>query len=182
MPRKKTNIKNSKNLKQSKIIRTKDINQNINKEIDLLLNSTNESLEKKNFLFENLLSETANELNQTTTQNINNQEQILNQNKTTTNNDILQNKYIAAFAYLSFLFIIPLFFKKNSAFCQKHGKQGLVWFAFQMIAAFLFFIPVINLVYGVIILTVTLNAFFQTLTGHYWRIPFLYRWAEKINL
>lgn len=96
--------------------------------------------------------------------------------------DIEKNKYIAVFAYLPFLFIIPLFLKRESQFCQKHARQGLVWFALQLVTFIFYFVPIINIFYGFIILVVTLNAFFRTLLGQYWRVPFLYKWSEKINL
>lgn len=96
--------------------------------------------------------------------------------------DIKQNKYVAVFSYLSFLFLIPLFLKRDSQFCQKHAKQGLVWFAFQLVTSIFYFIPILNVFYGLLVLVITLNSFFQTLLGRYWRIPILYKWAEKINL
>lgn len=83
---------------------------------------------------------------------------------------------------LSFLFLIPLFLKRDSQFCQKHAKQGLVWFALQLVTSIFYFIPIINMLYGLLVLAITLNSFFQTLLGRYWRIPILYKWAEKINL
>jgi len=96
--------------------------------------------------------------------------------------DVEQNKYIAVFSYLSILFIIPLLLKRDSAFCQKHAKQGLVWFAFLILTSFVYLIPFLNIFYGLMVLFVTLYSFIQTLAGKYWRIPVLYKWAEKINL
>ncbi len=96
--------------------------------------------------------------------------------------DVEQNKYIAVFSYLSFLFLIPLLLKRDSIFCQKHAKQGLVWFAFLILTSFIYLIPLLNIFYGLMVLFITLYSFVQTLAGKYWRIPVLYKWAEKINL
>ncbi len=100
--------------------------------------------------------------------------------------DVEKNKYIAAFSYLYFfiipLFIIPLLLKRDSIFCQKHAKQGLVWFAFLILTFFVYFIHFLNIFYGLMVLFVTSYSFIQTVAGKYWRIPVLYKWAEKINL
>ena len=39
-----------------------------------------------------------------------------------------ENGFLAALSYISFLFIIPLFLKRNNKFVQSHAKQGLVLF------------------------------------------------------
>ncbi len=96
--------------------------------------------------------------------------------------DIEQNKYVAAFSYLSILFIVPLFLKRDSLFCQKQAKQGLVWFAFLIITSFCYFIPLLNIFYALLVLFITFYCFFKTLAGKYWPIPVLSKWAEKINL
>lgn len=48
-----------------------------------------------------------------------------------------QDKIFASFSYLSVLFLIPLFVRRASTFCQYHARQGLglsiVWFViFQL--------------------------------------------------
>ena len=42
-------------------------------------------------------------------------------------------KFLAALGYFSFLCILPLVLKPDSAHCQFHGKQGLVLMVFFMI-------------------------------------------------
>lgn len=46
----------------------------------------------------------------------------------TKESDILSKseKFLSALGYLPFFFLIPLFAKKDSAYCQYHAKQGLV--------------------------------------------------------
>ena len=47
--------------------------------------------------------------------------------------DIQSNKGICCFAYLGFLFVIPLFAASDSAFARFHANQGLVLLIDQMI-------------------------------------------------
>jgi uncharacterized membrane protein len=35
-------------------------------------------------------------------------------------------RFLSAIGYLGILCLVPLLLKKNSAYCQHHGKQGLV--------------------------------------------------------
>jgi len=99
-----------------------------------------------------------------------------------TSEDVEQNKYVAVFSYLSILVLIPLLLKRDSAFCQKHAKQGLVWLAFLLVTSFCYFIPVLNILYALVVIVVTITCFVKTLQGKYWAIPVIARWAEKINL
>ncbi|HOK20658.1 MAG TPA: hypothetical protein PLX73_00430 [Candidatus Paceibacterota bacterium] len=96
--------------------------------------------------------------------------------------DVNQNKYVAVFSYLSILVLIPLLLKRDSAFCQKHAKQGLVWLAFLILTSFCYFIPFFNILYALMVIGITLTCFIKTLQGKYWPIPLISQWAEKINL
>ena len=96
--------------------------------------------------------------------------------------DVEQNKYVAVFSYLSILVLIPLLLKRDSAFCQKHAKQGLVWLAFLLVTSFCYFIPFLNILYALVVIVVTITCFVKTLQGKYWPIPLISQWAEKINL
>ena len=51
--------------------------------------------------------------------------------------DISENRFISAISYLSILFLIPLFCRKNSKFARYHASQGLTLFALQAVLAFL---------------------------------------------
>ena len=42
-------------------------------------------------------------------------------------------KFLSAIGYISFLCILPLVLKPQSAFCQFHGKQGLILLVFFLI-------------------------------------------------
>lgn len=177
MPRKKSNSSKKQSLKTKK--------SSLKEETNIKIRTLTEDQEKINF------SETSDHIiennfipEEKPEEKLEPQPELQTKDEKLSNEqlDVEENKYIAVFSYLSFLFIIPLFLKRESPFCQKHAKQGLVWFTFQLITSIFYFIPIINIFYGLIILTITLNSFIQTMLGKYWRIPFLYKWAEKINL
>ena len=54
------------------------------------------------------------------------------------NKDIEDNKIIAAIGYVSILFVLPLFLKKNSKFAQFHAKQGLLLFLIELVSTYIY--------------------------------------------
>jgi uncharacterized membrane protein len=183
MPKKIQSTKKSKNtsskkiqnqetiipIKKEKIVDKAPVLNNQNLDNNQAVNQFEENKKTENINLSEIFME---EKNQDSLENKNDLEE----------KDVQENKYVAAFAYLSFLFIIPLFLKRRSPFCQKHAKQGLIWFVINLVLSFLFFIPVVNIIYAFIVLIITFTAIFKTLAGEYWRIPLIYKWAEKINL
>ena len=55
---------------------------------------------------------------------------MLNQ---TLDQDVENNKVIAAIGYIWILCLVPLFLRRRSAFAQFHAKQGLVLFILEII-------------------------------------------------
>ncbi len=96
--------------------------------------------------------------------------------------DVEKNKVIAALGYVWILFLIPLLGKKESPFCQHHGKQGLVLFLVEIVATFIVWIPVIGWLFGLILLVVAIIGILKALAGEYWEIPIVGQYAKKINL
>jgi len=80
-------------------------------------------------------------------------------------NDVEENKVFAALSYLGILVLIPLLVKKDSKFAMEHAKQGLVLFIIEIV---LWFINLIPLIYA--------------LQGKFWKIPFVYNWAQNFKL
>ena len=156
-------------IKKEKIVENDPVLDNQNLDNNQAVNQFEENKEIENINLSEIFMEEKNQ-------------EVLKNKTDLEEKDVQENKYVAAFAYLSFLFIIPLFLKRRSPFCQKHAKQGLIWFAINLVLSFLFFIPVVNIIYAFIILVITFTAIFKTLAGEYWRIPLIYKWAEKINL
>jgi uncharacterized membrane protein len=92
--------------------------------------------------------------------------------------DILDNKVMAALSYIWILFLIPLLLKRDSKFCQFHAKQGLILFVFSFITWF----PVIGWLIALAIIVASVMGVVKTLAGESWRIPLVYGLSEKINL
>ena len=63
-------------------------------------------------------------------------------NQVFSNEDIQQNKIIAALAYL--IFFLPLIAAKDSAFGKFHANQGLVLLLAFVIVNFLYIIPILG--------------------------------------
>ncbi len=93
---------------------------------------------------------------------------------------------IAAIGYIWILFLIPMFLKKESEFCQHHAKQGLVLFVFSIIIAILGSIPVfgwfiIAPIGAVITIVLMLLGIVNALRNSMWEMPYLGKYAKKLN-
>ncbi|MDD5043867.1 MAG: DUF4870 domain-containing protein [Patescibacteria group bacterium] len=102
------------------------------------------------------------------------------------NKDIEDNKVLAAIGYIWILFLIPLLAKKDSPFCQFHGKQGMVLFVAWVFLVMVGWIPFLGwliAIFGSFILVIfSLVGLIKALTGESWELPFLGQYAKKINL
>ncbi|MFH1078456.1 MAG: DUF4870 domain-containing protein [Patescibacteria group bacterium] len=96
--------------------------------------------------------------------------------------DIEENKILACLSYVGILFLIPLLAKKDSKFCQEHGKQGLVLFIAWIIGSFVFWFPIIGWTLGLAFFIVDVIAFVKCLMGEFWEIPLIGPYRKKINL
>jgi len=96
-------------------------------------------------------------------------------------------KVIAALGYVWILCLLPILLKKESKFCQHHGKQSLVLFVASFIVMVLGMIPLfgwlIILPLGwLAIVVLSLLGIYNAFIGNWWQMPYLYKYAEKINL
>lgn len=96
--------------------------------------------------------------------------------------DIDDNKLVAAISYLWVLCLIPLLFKKSSPFASAHAKQGLILFVIELVGSLFFWIPIIGWLFWLLLVVVSLLAFFKTLQGEYWAIPIVSDIVKKIKL
>lgn len=101
-------------------------------------------------------------------------------------NDIEENKLLAVIGYLGILCLIPLLGKKDSAFCQFHGKQGLVLFVAWLILWACNIVPVLGqLVFflgSVGLLVLVILGMVHTLNGEEWELPLLGKYAKQVKL
>lgn len=91
--------------------------------------------------------------------------------------DIDNNKIIAALSYIWLLFLIPLITKK-SRFAHFHAKQGLILF----LLSFFTIIPIIGWLFSFVLLVVAIMAIVRTLSGEAWKIPYVYDLSNKIKI
>jgi uncharacterized membrane protein len=100
--------------------------------------------------------------------------------------NIDDDKLIAAIGYLGILCLIPLLAKKDSAYAQHHGKQGLVLLIAWVILMFINIIPILGQILwmlGAIGLVVLLiMGVINALNGNMWEMPLLGKYAKQIKL
>ncbi len=102
-------------------------------------------------------------------------------------NDVQDEKIIAALSYLWILVLIPLLAKKDSEYCQFHAKQGLVLFVASFAIMVLGMIPFLGwfivLPLGWLAITIfSVLGIINALQGKKWEIPYIGKYAKKINL
>lgn len=99
-------------------------------------------------------------------------------------------KFLAAIGYLSFLCILPLVLKPESALCQFHGKQGLVLLVFFLVFGWIFsafiglalgsYILIHNLIVLVHVLFAFYGAYFA-FKGEIKKVPLFGSFVEKLD-
>ncbi len=103
-----------------------------------------------------------------------------------TQEDIQDNKVIAALSYFGLLVLVPLLAKKDSPFCQFHAKQGLVlliaWFALGIISI----IPILGWIVGILgslfLLVLFVIGLVNALGGNVKELPVIGQYGAKFNL
>ncbi len=100
-------------------------------------------------------------------------------------------KILSAIGYLGFLAILPLLLKKDSKYCDFHGKQALVLAIFFFLFRYLGIlrdIPgiggLIKFMLGTVMLfelVVIIIAMIQAYRGKYWKIPLIYGMSQKLK-
>jgi len=100
--------------------------------------------------------------------------------------EIEEGRLFAILAYISFLCFVPLFLKKDNRFAFFHAKQGLVIFIGEILAAVLSAIPFFGAIVQFLAILVfslaSVIGIIQVLMGQYWKMPYVYPVAEKINI
>jgi uncharacterized membrane protein len=112
------------------------------------------------------------------------------ENETQTPNQPPQNidddKLIAAIGYLGILCLIPLLAKKDSAYAQHHGKQGLVLLIAWVILMFINIIPILGQILwmlgAICLIALLIMGVINALNGNMWEMPVLGKYAKQIKL
>ncbi len=95
-----------------------------------------------------------------------------------TGNDVEDNKIWAALSYISFISIVVLLAKKDSAFAQFHAKQATVLFVLSLI---LWLVPIIGWMINLIVWAFAIVGLIQAAMGKWFKIPVVSQVAEKLN-
>lgn len=95
--------------------------------------------------------------------------------------DVEENGVIAAFSYIWAFCFIPLIFRRKSKLAQFHGKQGLLLFAAEILLSWFFPIPIIGWALGFIVMLLAILGVVNALSGNFWEMPFLGKYAKKLK-
>ncbi|MDP8234592.1 MAG: hypothetical protein P9M06_07360 [Candidatus Saelkia tenebricola] len=100
--------------------------------------------------------------------------------------EVHEGKLFAILAYIPILCFAPLFLKKDNRFAYFHAKQGLILLIGEVLAAVFSVIPFFGVIiqFAAIVMfsLVSVWGIIQVLMGQYWKMPYVYNIAEKINI
>ena len=103
-----------------------------------------------------------------------------------TQEDIQENKVIAALSYLGLLVLVPLLAKKDSPFAQFHAKQGLVLLVAWVIIGAVSVIPILGWIIGIIgsifLFVCFIMGLVNALSGQAGELPLIGQYSSLFNL
>lgn len=70
--------------------------------------------------------------------------------ETMNSNDINNNRLMAVLSYISILFLIPLFWAKDSKFARFHVNQGILIFIVSFVLGLLSAIPFVGIIFKIL--------------------------------
>lgn len=91
-------------------------------------------------------------------------------------------RFIAAVGYISFLCLLPLILRRDSEYCQFHGKQGLFVCIIFFALRFFFILPYIGTILTIFEVISIIVMVILAWQGNKFRIPFLADKAEQLKL
>lgn len=95
-------------------------------------------------------------------------------------------RILSAIGYAGILFLIPLFLKKDSTYCQFHAKQGCILFLAWIINTMIMAVPIIGWLVGffgsIFLAVITIMAIVKAVSGEEWELPLIGGYAKKLTL
>ncbi len=91
-------------------------------------------------------------------------------------------RFISAVGYISFLCLLPLILRRDSEYCQFHGKQALFFCIMFFALRFFFLIPYVGTILTILEIVVIIIMAIATWKGNTIRAPFFAEWADKLAL
>lgn len=98
---------------------------------------------------------------------------------------IQDGKAAAILGYIPFMCFVPLIKMRDNPFALKHGKQGLLLFALEIIAIIFLFPRISQLFWGMILILCLVSAaagIVYATQGKDWEIPFIGELGNKLKL
>jgi len=98
---------------------------------------------------------------------------------------IQEGKAAAILGYIPFMCFVPLIKMRDNPFALKHGKQGLILFALEIIAIIFLFPKISQLFWGMILILCLVSAaagIVYATQGKDWKIPFIGELGDKLKL
>lgn len=98
---------------------------------------------------------------------------------------IQEGKAAAILGYIPFMCFVPLIKMRDNPFALKHGKQGLLLFALEIIAIIFLFPRISQLFWGMILILCLVSAaagIVYVTQGKDWKIPFIGELGDKLKL
>ncbi|PJE76868.1 hypothetical protein COV05_01575 [Candidatus Uhrbacteria bacterium CG10_big_fil_rev_8_21_14_0_10_48_16] len=100
--------------------------------------------------------------------------------------DLPDDRLFAAIGYLGILCLVPLLLKKDSAFAQHHGKQGLVILLAWLVLWVGNIIPILGQIVWTLgtlaLLILIILGMINALQGKMWEMPFLGKYAKDLKI
>lgn len=90
-------------------------------------------------------------------------------------------RLLAAVSYLGALFIIPVILGEDDEFVAFHVRQGAVMCAVEIAAGLVGWVPLVGWTFFLAVVVVVVMAFFRTLDGQKWEIPFVADYAARLK-
>jgi fumarate reductase subunit D len=110
----------------------------------------------------------------------------MNKDKLPEQVELPDDRFIAAIGYLGVLCVVPLVFKRDSAFAMHHGKQGLVLLIAWMILWLGNIVPILGQIVWMLgtiaLIILIILGMINALQGRMWEMPFLGGFAKDLKL
>ena len=100
--------------------------------------------------------------------------------------DVQDNKILAAIGYLGILCFLPLLLKRDSEYCQFHGKQGVMLLIGWVVVNVVMVVPILGWLAGFVgniaCLVLMIVGIVGALQGQMKELPWIGKYAKQINL
>ncbi len=101
-----------------------------------------------------------------------------------TNREINEARPVAWLSYVSVLFLVPLFARRNNRFALFHARQGMILFAYKIgliiasvILALFLIGPLVWIVGSIILAVLCIMGIVKSALGKFWKCPF---WVNEL--